>query len=104
MVNRLSPCHLHSDTFLSPATAGAVLCQQSCVVTLITMLSRRRGSSRPASHGARIPHLYEVNGGIGLPHPSGAPYRYARLERAKADWDPQNLLRFNKNIEPAEAV
>ncbi|WP_329544381.1 BBE domain-containing protein [Streptomyces sp. NBC_01356] len=29
--------------------------------------------------------------------------KYARLERAKADWDPYNLLRFNKNIEPAKA-
>ncbi|MEH0415954.1 BBE domain-containing protein [Streptomyces sp. B21-083] len=34
----------------------------------------------------------------------GSPERYARLERAKADWDPQNLLRFNKNIEPVKAV
>ncbi|WP_416979612.1 FAD-binding oxidoreductase [Streptomyces sp. T028] len=33
----------------------------------------------------------------------GRPEKYARLERAKADWDPQNLLRFNKNIAPAQA-
>ena len=30
----------------------------------------------------------------------GGPEKYARLVRAKTDWDPQNLLRFNKNIEP----
>ncbi|MFJ8716168.1 BBE domain-containing protein [Streptomyces violaceus] len=30
----------------------------------------------------------------------GSPAKYARLEQAKADWDPCNLLRFNKNIQP----
>ncbi|WP_416985972.1 FAD-binding oxidoreductase [Streptomyces sp. T028] len=33
----------------------------------------------------------------------GSAGKYARLERAKADWDPYNLLRFNKNIEPTKA-
>jgi hypothetical protein len=31
----------------------------------------------------------------------GSPDKYARLVRAKTTWDPHNLLRFNKNIEPA---
>ncbi|MGW0583000.1 BBE domain-containing protein, partial [Streptomyces sp. NPDC002920] len=30
----------------------------------------------------------------------GSPEKYARLVQAKTAWDPQNLLRFNKNIEP----
>ena len=30
----------------------------------------------------------------------GSPEKYARLTQAKTTWDPQNLLRFNKNIEP----
>jgi hypothetical protein len=28
----------------------------------------------------------------------GKPEKYARLLAAKAKWDPQNLLRFNKNF------
>jgi hypothetical protein len=31
----------------------------------------------------------------------GSPQKYARLVQAKTTWDPHNLLRFNKNIEPA---
>ena len=31
----------------------------------------------------------------------GAPEKYERLVAAKTRWDPQNLMRFNKNIPPA---
>jgi hypothetical protein len=31
----------------------------------------------------------------------GSPEKFQRLVDAKTKWDPQNLLRFNKNIEPA---
>lgn len=51
---------------------------------LITMRLRRRGFPRPASHGARIRHLYEVKGGTGPPHLSGAPCGEHR-RRARAD-------------------
>jgi FAD binding domain/Berberine and berberine like len=32
----------------------------------------------------------------------GGPVRYRRLTEIKAKWDPNNLFRFNKNIEPAK--
>jgi FAD/FMN-containing dehydrogenase len=32
----------------------------------------------------------------------GAPVKYERLVAAKTKWDPQNLLRFNKNIPPLD--
>jgi FAD/FMN-containing dehydrogenase len=35
-------------------------------------------------------------------HVWGSPQKYERLVQAKTRWDPQNLLRFNKNILPAE--
>ncbi|KND26158.1 BBE domain-containing protein [Streptomyces acidiscabies] len=31
----------------------------------------------------------------------GGEAKYRRLRELKAEWDPRNLLRFNKNIEPA---
>lgn len=31
----------------------------------------------------------------------GSPEKYRRLAEAKSTWDPQNMLRANKNIEPA---
>ncbi|MEH0421422.1 FAD-binding oxidoreductase [Streptomyces sp. B21-083] len=31
----------------------------------------------------------------------GSPEKFRRLQALKAEWDPRNLLRFNKNIEPA---
>ncbi|MDX3640829.1 BBE domain-containing protein [Streptomyces sp. MB09-02B] len=49
-------------------------------------------------------NLSTDNGADGRRGVWGSTERYARLERAKADWDAQNLLRFNKNIEPAKAV
>jgi FAD/FMN-containing dehydrogenase len=33
----------------------------------------------------------------------GSPEKFQRLQALKAEWDPRNLLRFNKNIEPATA-
>jgi hypothetical protein len=30
----------------------------------------------------------------------GSPAKYARLAEAKSTWDPNNLLRYNKNILP----
>jgi hypothetical protein len=30
----------------------------------------------------------------------GSPTKFQRLINAKTKWDPQNLLRFNKNIKP----
>jgi len=33
----------------------------------------------------------------------GSPEKFRRLQELKAEWDPRNLLRFNKNIEPATA-
>jgi FAD/FMN-containing dehydrogenase len=33
----------------------------------------------------------------------GSPEKFQRLQELKAEWDPRNLLRFNKNIEPAAA-
>ncbi|MCR8945137.1 FAD-dependent oxidoreductase [Streptomyces sp. OUCMDZ-4982] len=37
-------------------------------------------------------------------HAWGSPGKYERLQQAKAEWDPLNLLRFNKNIEPGPAT
>jgi hypothetical protein len=34
----------------------------------------------------------------------GSPRKFRRLQVLKAEWDPRNLLRFNKNIEPASDI
>jgi FAD/FMN-containing dehydrogenase len=34
----------------------------------------------------------------------GSPRKFRRLQALKAEWDPRNLLRFNKNIEPASDI
>ncbi|WP_063047018.1 FAD-binding oxidoreductase [Nocardia pseudovaccinii] len=31
----------------------------------------------------------------------GSPEKFRRLQQLKSEWDPRNLLRFNKNIEPS---
>jgi len=51
----------------------------------------------------RLPNAYINLGSSADPdwlRSAYGPQKYERLEQLKAQWDPQNLLRFNKNIAP----